>query len=127
MGNETLLQSLIQGTVRDAGQAPEKVAGAGEEGGEGRDGGGGGRKRRERSLRILRSLRGRPTGIWWLIWFIWRSGSGASADRRVGTRLPFSTRTMAWLPCLTPAGSRVHSTTWLACLIGWACGPLSGR
>ena len=26
-----------------------------------------------------------------------------------------------------PAGSRVHSTPWSACLIGWSCGPISGR
>ena len=25
-----------------------------------------------------------------------------------------------------PAGSRVHSTPWSACLIGWACGKTSG-
>ena len=26
-----------------------------------------------------------------------------------------------------PAGSRVHSTPWSACLIGWSCGPILGR
>ena len=48
-------------------------------------------------------------------------------DRRVGTRLPSSTWTMAWLPRQTLARSRVHSTTWSACLIRWACGPIPGR
>ena len=53
--------------------------------------------------------------------------SGANVDRRVGIRIPASTLTMAWLPCQTPAGSRVNLTPWSDYLIGRACWPMSGR
>ena len=43
-------------------------------------------------------------------------------DRRVGTRIPSSMRTMAWLHFRTPAGPRVHLIPCLAFFIGWACG-----
>ena len=48
-------------------------------------------------------------------------------DRRVGTRMLSSMQTMAWLHCRTHVGSRLHLVTWSDCLIGWACGLMSGR
>ena len=48
-------------------------------------------------------------------------------ERRVGTRLPSSTRTMAWLHCQTPAGSKAHLTPWSEFLMGWACRLTLGR
>ena len=50
----------------------------------------------------------------------------ASVDRRVGTRLSSSTRTIAWLNHQTPTGSRVHLIPWSDYLIGWACGLMWG-
>ena len=46
----------------------------------------------------------------------------ANVDKRVGIRLPSSTRTMTWLHCRTHDGSMVHLVTCSACYIGWACG-----